>query len=68
MILEYILIGVIAFSVGHSSGKHKEQIVVIHKHKKPKFRKQWKNHKRHHAHRKFHIKNEWRFYHLRRSF
>ena len=68
MILEYILIGVIAFSVGHSSGKHKEQIVVIHKHKKHKFRKQWKNHKRHHAHRKFHIKNEWRFYHLRGSF
>ena len=72
MILEYILIGVIAFSAGHSSGKHKEkhkeQIVVIHKHKKPKFRKQWKNYKRHHAHRKFHIKNEWRFYHLRWRF
>ena len=68
MILEYILIGVIAFSVGHSGGKHKEQIAVIHKHKKPNFRKQWKNHKRHHAHRKFHIKNEWRFYHLRGSF
>jgi hypothetical protein len=72
MILEYILIGVIAFSVGHSSGKHKEkhkeQIVVIYKHKKHKIRKHWKNHKRHHAHRKFHIKNEWRFYHLRGSF
>ena len=69
MILEYILIGVIAFSVGqYSIGKHKEQIVVIHKHKKPKFQKQWKNHKRHHAHRKFNIKNEWRFYHLRWRF
>ena len=52
MIIEYILIGVIAFSVGHSSGKHKckhkhkEQIVVFHKHKKPKVRKKWKNYKR----------------------
>ena len=42
MILEYILIGVIAFSVGqYSTGKHKEQIVVIHKHKKHKINKQW---------------------------
>ena len=55
MIIEYILIGVIAFSVGHSSGKrkctHKEQIVVAHKHKKHKFRKKWRNHKRQHIHR-----------------
>ena len=55
MIIEYILIGVIAFSVGHISGKHKEnhkeQIVVFHKHKKPKFRKKWKNYKRQHIHR-----------------
>ena len=40
MILEYILVGVIAFSVGNISGKHKcnhnEQIVVVHKHKKHK--------------------------------
>ena len=57
MVLEYILIGVIAFSVGHSSGKHKckhkhkEQIVVAHKHKKHKFRKKWRSHKRQHIHR-----------------
>jgi len=64
MILEYILIGIIAFSAGHSSGKrkckhkHREQIVVVHKHKhkKPKFRKKWRNHKRRHIHR-----NHWKF-------
>jgi hypothetical protein len=49
MIIEYILVGIIAFSVGHNSGKHeckhKEQIVVAHKHKKHKFRKWRKGHK-----------------------
>ena len=39
MILEYVLIGVIAFSIGHSNGKrdkcnHTEKYVVVHKHKK----------------------------------
>jgi hypothetical protein len=69
MILEYILVGVIAFSVGHISSKgkckHKEQIVVVHKHKKHKFRKKWRNHKRRHIHKNFTLemmcRNNWRF-------
>jgi len=47
MIIEYILVGVIAFSIGYGNGKndkcnHKEHYVVVHKHKhkhkKHKFR------------------------------
>ena len=58
MIIEYILVGVIAFSVGSISGKrkcnhsHKEKIVVVHKHKKhKKFHKFGRKFKRKHYHR-----------------
>ena len=47
MIIEYILVGVIAFSIGNINGKskcnhnHKEKIVVVHKHKKHKKHKKF---------------------------
>jgi len=59
MIIEYILVGVIAFSIGYGNGKndkcnHKEHYVVVHKHKhkhkKHKFRF-GKKLKRKHYHR-----------------
>jgi hypothetical protein len=72
MIIEYILVGVIAFSIGHRSGKHKckhkEQIVVVHKHKKHKFRKKFRHtpllRKRHiHKHHTINMmcRNNWKF-------
>jgi len=58
VVVEYILVGIIAFSIGNINGKRKcdhdkEKIVVVHKHKKHrKFRKFGKQ-----FHRKHHHKN-----------
>ena len=51
MVIEYILIATIAFTLGHNSGRqqkscgHKDKVVVIHKHKKQKFPKWRKKHR-----------------------
>jgi len=69
MILEYILVGVIAFSIGNINGKrnkcnHTEKYVVVHKHKKHKY-KFGKKFKRKHNHRTHTMnmmcRNNWRW-------
>ena len=70
MFVEYILVGAIFFSIGHSSGKqkqckHGEKIVVVHKYNKHRFHKKWKNYKRRHTHKNFTLemmcRNDWKF-------